>query len=86
MKTRKQNRNNEQTELEQLDWFIEQIQMRVAFGWLSESSGEKTAYRELSRNQPIVRFDVILQHDWPIEQNLLHIRGFFWRESQESMF
>ena len=29
---------------------------------------------ELSRNQPILNFDVILQHDWPIEQCLLHIR------------
>ena len=28
---------------------------------------------ELSRN----RFDVILQHDWSIEQWLLHIRVFF---------
>ena len=33
--------------------------------------------RELSRNQPILRFDVILQHDWPIEQCLLYIRVFF---------
>ena len=32
---------------------------------------------ELSRNQPILRFDVILQHDWLIEQCLLHIRVFF---------
>ena len=26
------------------------------------------------RNQSILRFDVILQHDWPIELCLLHIR------------
>ena len=32
---------------------------------------------ELSRNQSILRFDVILQHDWPIEQCLLHISVFF---------
>ena len=31
---------------------------------------------ELSRNQSILRFDVILQHDWPIKQCLLHIRVF----------
>ena len=30
-----------------------------------------------SRNQPILRFNVILQHDWPIEQCRLHIRVFF---------
>ena len=43
MKTRKQNRNNKQTERERFDWFIEQIQTRVAFDWLSERSGEKTS-------------------------------------------
>ena len=35
---------------------------------------KKLHARELSRNQSILRFDVILQHDWPIEQCLLHIR------------
>ena len=72
MKTREQNRNNKRTEIERFDWFIERIQTRVAFGWLSERSREK-----LSRNQPVLRFDVILQHDWPIEQCPLHIRVFF---------
>ena len=41
MKTHKQNRNKKQTKMEQFDWFIERIQTFVAFGWLSESSGEK---------------------------------------------
>ena len=43
MKTREQNRNNKQTEIERFDWFIERIQTRVAFGCLSERSGEKTS-------------------------------------------
>ena len=43
MKTRAQNRNKKQTEIERFDWFIEQIQTRVAFRWLSERSGEKTS-------------------------------------------
>ena len=43
IKTRQQNRNNKRTERERLGWFIEQIQTRVAFGWLSERSGEKTS-------------------------------------------
>ena len=43
MKTRKQNRNNKRTEIERFDCFIEHIQTRVAFGWLSEHSGEKTS-------------------------------------------
>ena len=42
MKTRAQNRNNKRTEIERFDWFIERIQMRVAFNWLSERFGEKT--------------------------------------------
>ena len=33
MKTRKQNRNNERTEIERFDWFIQRIQTRVDF-WL----------------------------------------------------
>ena len=43
MKTSEQNRNNKRTEIERFDWFIERIQARLAFGWLSERSGEKTS-------------------------------------------
>ena len=43
IKTREQNRNNNRTEIEQFIWFIERIQTRVAFGWLSERSGEKSS-------------------------------------------
>ena len=43
MKTLEQNRNNKRTEIERFDWFIERIQTRVAFGWLSERSAEKTS-------------------------------------------
>ena len=42
-KTREQNRNNKRTEIGRFDWFIERIQTRLAFGWLSERSGEKTS-------------------------------------------
>ena len=41
MKTRGQNKHNKRMEIEQFDWFIEQIQMRLAFGWLHERLGEK---------------------------------------------
>ena len=40
MKTREQNRNNKRTEIERFDWFIERIQTRLAFDWLSERSGK----------------------------------------------
>ena len=43
MKTRVQNKNNKRTDIERYDWFIERIQTRVAFGWLSERPGEKTS-------------------------------------------
>ena len=43
MKTCEQNRNKKRTEIERFDWFIERIQTRVAFRWLSERSGEKTS-------------------------------------------
>ena len=42
-KTRQQNRNKKRTEIVRFDWFIERIQTRVAFGRLSERSGEKTS-------------------------------------------
>ena len=41
---------------------------------------------ELSRNQSMLRFDVILQHYWPIEQCLLHIRVFFGGETKSPCF
>jgi len=43
MKTREQNRNNKRTEIERFDWFIERIQTRVSFGWLTERSRKKTS-------------------------------------------
>ena len=43
MKTHEQNRNNKRTEMEWFDWFIERIQTRVAFPWLSERSAEKNS-------------------------------------------
>ena len=43
MKTSEQNRNNKRTEIERFDWSVDRIQTCVAFGWLSERSGEKTS-------------------------------------------
>ena len=83
LKTREQNRKNKRTEIQRFDWFIERIQTRVGFGWLANARVKKVHARELSRSQSILPFDVILQHDWPIEQCLLYIS---WRENEESMF
>ena len=35
---------------------------------------------------PILRFDAILQHDWPMEQCLLHIRVFFGGKTKSPCF
>ena len=87
MKTREQNRNKKRTEIERFDWFIERIQTRVAFRWLSERSGEKNFMpQELSRNKRLLRSDVILQHDWPIQQCLLVIRVFFGGKTKRPCF
>ena len=42
--------------------------------------------RGLSRKQPVLRYDVILQHDWPTEQCLLHIRVFFGGKIKKACF
>ena len=54
--------------------------------WLSERSAEKLHARRTSRNQPILRFDVMLQHDWPIELCSLYIRVFFRGKTKSTCF
>ena len=49
--------------------------------WLVERTfGWKNLYAQE------LRFDVILQHDWPIEQCLLHIRVFFGGKTKRPCF
>ena len=86
MKKREQNGNNKRTEIVRFEWFIERIQTRVAVGWLSERSGEKTSCPRISRNQQILRFDVIMQQKWPSEQCLLHVRFFFGGRTKRPCF
>ena len=47
---------------------------------------KKLHARELSRNQAILRFDIIPQHNWPSEQCLLHIRVFFGMKTKSPCF
>ena len=80
MKTFEQNRKNEWTEIVRATDLIGlpngYKREWVLVGW-ANARLKKLHARELSRNQSILRFDVILQHDWPIEQCLLHIGVFF---------
>ena len=45
MKTSEQNRKSKRTH-RATDWFIERIQMRLAFGWLSERYAEKKTFSQ----------------------------------------
>ena len=81
-----QNRNNERTEIERFDWFIKRIQTRVAFGWLSERSGEKKFmpenFLEINRYFPLTSYcNTIGKRTVPSPY-----KGFLWRENEESMF
>ena len=67
-------------------WLFYRTDTNARGFWLQANARLKNRHaRELSRNQSILRFDATLQHDWPIEQCLLHIRVFS-RENEEAMF
>ena len=66
-KTRKQNKDDKRTDRERFASFIERIQTHVAFGWLRKNFMPENFLDD----QIMLCFDVILQHDWPIEQCLL---------------
>ena len=86
MKPREQNRNNKRTEIERFDCFIERIQTRVAFGWLSERSGEKNFVPE--NFLEINRYFALTSYCNTIGQsnNAFSFLGFFWRQNEEAMF
>ena len=85
MKTHEQNRNNKRTEIERFDWFVERIQTRVAFGWLTERSCENFHERELLE---INRYFALTSYCNTIGQsnNASSILGFSLTENEESMF
>ena len=64
-------------EIERFDWFIERIQTRVAFGWISERSGEKMSC--LKNFVEINRYFALTSYCKTIGQsnNVLSILVFF---------
>ena len=68
------------TEFERAIWLVHRTDTNVLGFWLCQRS-------ELSgtTNQPILRFYVI-QHSWPIEQCLFHIRVFFCGKTKRPCF
>ena len=86
IKTREQNRKNKRTEKQRFDWFIERIQTRVAFGWLSERSAEKTScpknFLELNQYFALTSYcNTIGQSN-----NVFSILGFFGRKTKSPCF
>ena len=69
------------TKIEQFSYDLEMKTREQA-----NARGDEGHPRELSRNQLELSFDVILQHDWPIEQRLLHIRIFFGGKTKRPCF
>jgi len=67
MKTRKQNRDNKQTEMERFDWFIEWI--KRAWLWLVK----RTLRRKNFMPENILEIALTsycMQHDWPTDQTM----------------
>ena len=77
MKTRKQNRKK-QTNEKRAIWMVYRTDTNARGFWSVKRTLRWKNFmpEELSRNQSILRFDVIPQHDWPINQCLLLIRIF----------
>ena len=84
---REQNRNN-QPDGNRAIWLVYRTDTNACGFWLVKRTlrWKKLHARELSRNQSILRFDVILQHDWPVKQCLLHIRVFFGGKTKRPCF
>ena len=79
LKWKRTNKTEKQTNGDRAIWLV--LSNGYKHAWLLvglvNARAKKLLARELSSNQPILRFDIILQQDWPIEQWLLYIRVFF---------
>ena len=75
-------KQKQQTKENRAIWLVYRTDAKGRGFWLVKRRVEKLHARELSRNQPILRFDVKQQHDLPFEQCLPHIRGFFGRKTK----
>ena len=82
-----ENRNNKLKETKRFDWFCRTDTNTRGFWLVTRTlSWKNFMHEELSRNQSILRFEVLLQHDWPIEQCLLHIKVFFGGKPKNPCF
>ena len=80
-------RNNKLKETERFDWFCRTNTNARGFWLVTRTLGWKNFMdEELSRNQLTLRFDVLVQHDWPIEQCLPHIKVSFGGKPKSPCF
>ena len=75
-------KQKQQTNVNRAIWLVYRTETNARGFWLVKRTlGWKNFMpEELSRNEPI------LQHDWPIEQYLLHIRVFFGGKTKRLCF
>ena len=73
-----QTKQKQQTNGNRALWLVYRADTNARGFWLFKRTlgWKKLHGRELSRNQRMLCFDVILQYDWPIKKCLLHIRIF----------
>ena len=87
--------NNYWTRLSNISWFVSGDQIN----YLPKSNGQINGLRDTDKSRyfattefnnclikRLLRFDVILQHDRPFEQCLLHIRVFFSGKTKSPIF
>ena len=81
-------KQKQQTNRNRVIWLVYGPDTSVCGFWLVKQTlgWKKLHVRKLSRNQPILHFDIILQHNWPIEQCLLHIRVFLGMKTKSPCF
>ena len=80
LKWKRANKTEQQTNGNRAILLVYRTDTNTSAFWLVKRTlGWKNFMPEnfLETCQPILRYDVILQHDWPIEQCLFHIRVFF---------
>ena len=79
-------KQKQQTKENRAIWLVYRTDTKERGFWLVKRRVKKLHARELSRNQPILRFDVKQQHDLPFEQCLPHIRVFFGGKTKMPCF
>ena len=81
-------KQKQQTNRNRAIWLVYRTDGNERGFWLVKRTPRRKNFipEELSRNQLVLRFDVILRHDWPLEQCPLHTRVFFGGKTKSPFF